>query len=47
MKVGAEPGQALAPMDSNGLEAALAVVFGLLASKVAELGLELVMGAMH
>ena len=47
MMVGVEPGQVLVPMDSNWLEAALEVVLGLLASTVAELGLELVMGAMH
>lgn len=47
MIVGTEPGQVLAPMDSKWLEAALGVVLGLLGSKVAELGLGLVMEAMH
>lgn len=47
MKVGTEPGQALVPMDSNWLEAVVEVVLGLLASKVAELGLEVVLGPMH
>lgn len=47
MVVGTEPGQVLVPMDSNWLETVLEVVLGLLASKVAELGLELVMKAMH
>lgn len=47
MMVGTEPGQVLVPMDSNWLEAALEVVLGLLGSKVAELGLEFVMEAMH
>lgn len=47
MRVGKEPGQVLAPMDSNWLGAVQEVVLGLLGSKVAELGLEVVMGAMH
>lgn len=47
MVVGAESGQVLVPMDSNEVEAVLEVVVGLLASKVAEVGLELVMEAKY
>lgn len=47
MMAGAEAVQALVPMDSNWLGAALEVVLGMLVSKVAELGLESVMATMH
>lgn len=47
MMVGTESGQVLAAMDSKRLEAALEVELELLGSKVAELGLEFVMEAMH
>lgn len=47
MMVGTEPGLVLASMDSRWLEAAQEVVMGMLGSKVAELGLEFVMEAMH
>lgn len=45
--VGTEAGQALVPMDSNWLGAALEVVLGMLVSTAAELGLESVMVTMH
>lgn len=47
MKVGTEPGQELAPMDSNWLGVVQEVGLGLLGSKVAGLGLEFVTEAMH
>ena len=47
MGVGAEPGQLPVPIDSNWLEAVPEVLLGLLASKAADIGLELVMEAMQ
>lgn len=47
MMEGTEPEQVLSAMDSKWLEAVLGVVLGLLGSKVAELGLEFVVEAMH
>lgn len=47
MMVETEPGQVLAPMDSNWLGAVLEVELGLLGSRVAELVLEFVMEAMY
>lgn len=44
---GPGPGQVLVPMGLNWLVAVVEVVLGLLGSKVAVLGLEIVMGAMH
>lgn len=47
MKAGPGPGQVLVPMGLNWLVAVVEVVLGLLGSKVAVLGLEIVMVAMH
>lgn len=47
MEAETESGQVLAPMDLNWLEAVLEVVVERLGSRVAELGVEFVMGPMH